>query len=88
MFRVIQEINKAGTTILLVEQNARMALKIGARGYVLETGKITMHDQACNLLANKDMAKAYLGRVFNVKDKRLRERVEEVEEHDAHPRHC
>ena len=61
VFRVISEINKQGTTILLVEQNARVALKIANRGYVLETGRIRMHDTAANLLVNEEMAKAYLG---------------------------
>jgi branched-chain amino acid transport system ATP-binding protein len=88
VFRVIQEINKTGTTILLVEQNARMALKIAARGYVLETGKITMNDQACNLLSNKDMAKAYLGSVISIKNKRLRQQVENVETHDSTNKDC
>jgi len=61
VFRVIKQIQKAGTTILLVEQNARMALLIADRGYVLETGKVMLTDTAKNLLANEDMKAHYLG---------------------------
>jgi branched-chain amino acid transport system ATP-binding protein len=82
VFKVIKDINATGTTILLVEQNARMALKIAHRGYVLETGKIILHDSAQNLLENKDMAKAYLGSVISIKDRRLKERVDRIEQLD------
>lgn len=61
IFKIIQDINKKGTTILLVEQNAHMALSIAHRGYVLETGKITLEDNAKNLLSNDEVRKAYLG---------------------------
>ncbi|MCX8084098.1 MAG: ABC transporter ATP-binding protein [Calditerrivibrio sp.] len=61
IFKIIQDINKQGTTILLVEQNAHMALSIAHRGYVLETGKITLEDNAKNLLNNDEVRKAYLG---------------------------
>jgi len=61
IFKIIQDINKKGTTILLVEQNAHMALSIAHRGYVLETGKITLEDNAKNLLSNDEVKKAYLG---------------------------
>jgi branched-chain amino acid transport system ATP-binding protein len=61
IFRVIREINQAGTTILLVEQNANQALKVAHRGYVLETGKVTLADEASKLLANEEVRKAYLG---------------------------
>ncbi len=61
IFEIIQELNKTGTTILLVEQNALMALSIATRGYVLETGKIVLHAQAKELLANDAVKKAYLG---------------------------
>jgi branched-chain amino acid transport system ATP-binding protein len=61
IFEVIRELNKAGTTILLVEQNARMALKTAHRGYVLETGSITMTDAADKLLADERVRSAYLG---------------------------
>ena len=61
IFEIILELNKAGTTILLVEQNALMALSIATRGYVLETGKIVLHAPSAELLANDDVKKAYLG---------------------------
>jgi branched-chain amino acid transport system ATP-binding protein len=61
VFASIKKINKGGTTILLVEQNAHMALEIAVRGYVLETGKIVLHDTAGNLLGNERMKQAYLG---------------------------
>jgi len=83
VFKVIREINQQGTTILLVEQNARVALKIAHRGYVLETGKIIMQGPARDLLTNADMAKAYLGSVISVKDRRLRDKVRSIEAHDA-----
>ncbi len=62
IFEIIKKINQENnTTIFLVEQNANLALKIADRGYVLETGHITMHDRADALLANKDVQRAYLG---------------------------
>lgn len=61
IFEIIQELNKAGKTILLVEQNAQMALSIAHRGYVLETGKIVSADSAENLLNDEAVKKAYLG---------------------------
>ncbi len=62
IFDIIRMINKEqNTTIFLVEQNANMALKTADRGYVLETGRITIHDNADNLLNNQDIQKAYLG---------------------------
>ena len=61
IFRIIQDINQQGTTVLLVEQNAHLALGIAHRGYVLETGHIVMADEAKALLANDDIKKAYLG---------------------------
>jgi branched-chain amino acid transport system ATP-binding protein len=61
VFETIQEINKEGVTIFLVEQNANVALSIADRGYVLQTGRIVMHDTAKNLLANPELSKAYLG---------------------------
>ena len=61
IFRIIREINKAGTTILLVEQNAHMALHTAHRGYVLETGRVVLED-ACRRLAEDDrVKKVYLG---------------------------
>ena len=61
IFRTIAEINARGVTVLLVEQNAHMALSIAGRGYVLETGHVRFQDTAKNLLANEDVKKAYLG---------------------------
>lgn len=61
IFQIIESINSQGTTILLVEQNAQMALKTANRGYVLETGKIILQDKASTLLENDDVRKSYLG---------------------------
>lgn len=61
IFDTIVQINKEGTTILLVEQNANQALRIADRGYVLETGEKTMEDAADKLLANDQIREAYLG---------------------------
>ena len=61
IFDIIRELHSAGVTILLVEQNAQMALSVADRAYVLETGKITMSGNAAELLQNDDVRKAYLG---------------------------
>ena len=61
IFRVIKEINAEGTTILLVEQNAHMALSTAQRGYVLETGRVVLEDEAVKLAANDEVRAAYLG---------------------------
>jgi branched-chain amino acid transport system ATP-binding protein len=61
IFEVIREINSAGTTILLIEQNALLALKAAARGYVLETGRIALSGPAADLLTSPDVQRAYLG---------------------------
>jgi len=61
IFDTIQRINKEGTTILLVEQNALMALSVASRGYVLQTGEIVLQDTAANLNKNSMVQKAYLG---------------------------
>ena len=61
IFKTIREINAGGTTVLLVEQNAHMALSIAARGYVLETGHVRLEDLAANLLKNDEVRSAYLG---------------------------
>ena len=61
IFSIIKEINEAGTTILLVEQNAHMALSIAHHAYVLETGRITLSGTAAELAASEDVRKAYLG---------------------------
>ena len=62
IFKVIEKLREEGTTILLVEQNARAALKVADRGYVLETGKVILEGIASELLENKDVQRAYLGR--------------------------
>jgi branched-chain amino acid transport system ATP-binding protein len=61
IFETVRAINKRGVTVLLVEQNARAALKLAARGYVLEVGSVVMEDKAENLLANASVREAYLG---------------------------
>ncbi|MBT7261152.1 MAG: ATP-binding cassette domain-containing protein, partial [Desulfobacula sp.] len=61
MFDALKEINKLGTTILLVEQNARLALKFAQRGYVIENGYLVLKGQSDELLNNPDVKKAYLG---------------------------
>ncbi len=76
VFRVIKEINGMGTTILLVEQNARMALLITHRGFVLETGRVMLTDTAAHLLANEEMKAHYLGAHAHVKEARQRRRSE------------
>ena len=62
IFRIIKEINANGMTILLIEQNANMALKIADKAYVLETGNITMTGTGLELLENPEIAAAYLGK--------------------------
>jgi branched-chain amino acid transport system ATP-binding protein len=61
MFKALKEINKQGTTILLVEQNARLALKFAKRGYVIENGSLVLEGPADELLTNPEVKKAYLG---------------------------
>ena len=61
IFDIIKELHDAGTTILLVEQNAQMALSIADRAYVLGTGSITMSGDAAEVLADDGVRKAYLG---------------------------
>jgi branched-chain amino acid transport system ATP-binding protein len=61
IFQTLREINTAGTTILLVEQNARQALKLAQRGYVLETGRLTVAGTAADLMDNPSVKAAYLG---------------------------
>lgn len=60
-FEIVQQINEAGTTVFMVEQNANMALSIADRGYVLQTGEIVLADTAEGLLDNRQMQQAYLG---------------------------
>ncbi len=61
MFQIVRDINRQGTTILLVEQNARMALRVAHRGYVIQTGRIVLHDAAAELLRSDLVRKTYLG---------------------------
>ncbi len=61
IFRVIRELHQGGTTILLVEQNARAALRIASYGYVLETGEVVLEGETAGLLENADIKRAYLG---------------------------
>jgi branched-chain amino acid transport system ATP-binding protein len=61
IFEIIRDINRLGTTILLVEQNARMALRVAHRGYVIQTGRIVLEDAALALLRSDVVRKAYLG---------------------------
>jgi branched-chain amino acid transport system ATP-binding protein len=63
IFRIIVEINEQGVTVLLVEQNAQMALNVAHRGYVLQTGVILLADTAANLAANVQVRQAYLGEI-------------------------
>jgi branched-chain amino acid transport system ATP-binding protein len=61
IFSIIRDINAQGTTILLVEQNAHMALKVAHRGYVLQTGQVVVEGTASALESNETVRKAYLG---------------------------
>jgi branched-chain amino acid transport system ATP-binding protein len=61
IYETIAEINKQGTTILLVEQNANFALEVSSRGYVLETGAVSLNDESAALRTNPEVQKAYLG---------------------------
>ncbi len=61
IFEIIKEINSQGTTILLIEQNAQMALQSAARGYVIESGEIVLEDRASSLLTDERVRRAYLG---------------------------
>ncbi len=61
IFDIIQEINKAGTTVLIVEQNAKKVLSIASRAYVLETGKIILSGEAQSLMNDDSVKRAYLG---------------------------
>ena len=65
IFDIIKSVRDSGTTVLLVEQNAKMALSIADRGYVLKNGRIVMEDTGRNLLNNDDVRKAYLGEKSN-----------------------
>jgi branched-chain amino acid transport system ATP-binding protein len=63
IFEIIRDINSQGNTVLLVEQNAQMALNVAHRGYVLQTGQIILSDTAANLAANQQVRQAYLGEI-------------------------
>jgi branched-chain amino acid transport system ATP-binding protein len=63
IFEIIRDINAGGTTVLLVEQNAAMALNVAGRGYVLQTGQVILADTAENLAANQQVRQAYLGEI-------------------------
>jgi branched-chain amino acid transport system ATP-binding protein len=63
IFEIVKEINEQGTPILLVEQNALMALDVAKRGYVLETGRVALADEAKALRQNDEVRKTYLGEV-------------------------
>ncbi len=67
IFDVIRKLQNGGTTILLIEQNAKAALKVANRGYVMETGRITLEGEAKALIKDKDLMRAYLGRDYREK---------------------
>jgi branched-chain amino acid transport system ATP-binding protein len=67
IFDVIRKLQKDGTTILLIEQNAKAALKVANRGYVMETGRITLEEEAKALIEDKDVMRAYLGKDYREK---------------------
>lgn len=62
IFSIVQELRKEGKTILLIEQNAKAALQIADRGYVLETGKVVLQGEGVMLLEHREVQRAYLGR--------------------------
>ncbi len=62
IFSIIRKVNEQGITVLLIEQNASMALKTADEGYVMETGRITMHGSGLELLENRAIQEAYLGK--------------------------
>jgi branched-chain amino acid transport system ATP-binding protein len=67
IFDVIQKLQEDGATILLVEQNAKASLKVANRGYVMETGRITLEGEAMALIEDKDVMRAYLGKDYREK---------------------
>ncbi len=70
IFDVIRKLQNGGTTILLIEQNAKAALKVANRGYVMETGRITLEGEAKALIKDKDLMRAYLGRDYREKQEK------------------
>ncbi|GAC1319933.1 MAG: ABC transporter ATP-binding protein [Chloroflexota bacterium] len=83
VFGTIARINRAGTTVLLVEQNARQALRVAQRAYVLETGRVILQYASAALLDNEQVRRAYLGSVVSVQDAELLHAVERSVEHGA-----
>jgi branched-chain amino acid transport system ATP-binding protein len=69
IFAIVRRISEEGTTVLLVEQNARSALRLASRGYVLETGRIVLQGTADELLSNRDVQRAYLGSDLDAENK-------------------
>jgi branched-chain amino acid transport system ATP-binding protein len=69
IFAIVRRISEEGTTVLLVEQNARSALRLASRGYVLETGRIVLQGSADELLSNRDVQRAYLGSDLDAENK-------------------
>jgi branched-chain amino acid transport system ATP-binding protein len=69
IFAIVKRISEEGTTVLLVEQNARSALRLASRGYVLETGRIVLQGTADELLSNRDVQRAYLGSDLDAENK-------------------
>jgi branched-chain amino acid transport system ATP-binding protein len=69
IFAIVKRISEDGTTVLLVEQNARSALRLASRGYVLETGRIVLQGTADELLSNRDVQRAYLGSDLDAENK-------------------
>ncbi len=70
IFDVIRKLQKDGTTILLIEQNAKAALKVANRGYVMETGRITLEGEAKVLIEDKEVMRAYLGKDYREKQRK------------------
>jgi branched-chain amino acid transport system ATP-binding protein len=69
IFEIIRRLHGEGTTVLLVEQNARSALRIANRGYVLETGRIVKEGDAADLLTDREIQRAYLGKDLDAENK-------------------
>jgi branched-chain amino acid transport system ATP-binding protein len=69
IFAIVKRLGNEGKTVLLVEQNAKSALKIATRGYVLETGRIVLEGNAEDLLANREIQRAYLGKDLDAENK-------------------
>jgi branched-chain amino acid transport system ATP-binding protein len=85
VFKTIVSINQAGTTILLVEQNARQALAIAQVAYVLETGRTVLEGNAQELMTNERVKQAYLGSTLKITDPTLAQEMQIAAEHRKHP---